>query len=182
MVLTDDDDLAERLRLLRNLAFGRPRFYHEEPGHNFRLTGYQAAMGRVQLAKIDRILAEKRRVAATYTRAARGGAGDHDAGRGAVGAARLLDVRRPRRGRVRADAATSSPPRSPSAEIETRTFFCPMNLQPFLRDQPGFRDVPCPVAEELWRRGLYLPSSPSLTDEEVAHIAAQLVELAAVRS
>ncbi len=36
-----------------------------------------------------------------------------------------------------------------------------MNLQPFLRAQPGFRDVPCPVAEELWRARLYLPSSPS---------------------
>ncbi len=32
------------------------------------MTGYQAAMGRVQVAKIDRILAEKRRVAAAYTR------------------------------------------------------------------------------------------------------------------
>ena len=31
MVMTDDDDLAERVRLLRNLAFGRPRFFHEEP-------------------------------------------------------------------------------------------------------------------------------------------------------
>src|SRR2546430_11066885 len=51
MVLTDDDALAERLRLLRNLAFGKPRFYHEQPGHNFRMTGYQAAMGRVQLRK-----------------------------------------------------------------------------------------------------------------------------------
>ena len=44
--------------------------------------------------------------------------------------------------------------------IESRTFFCPMNLQPFLRDQPGFRNVPCPVAEDLWRRGLYLPLVP----------------------
>jgi perosamine synthetase len=57
-----------------------------------------------------------------------------------------------------------------------------MNLQPFLRDQPGFRDVPCPVGEELWRRGLYLPSSPSLPDDVIAEVAAHLVELAAVRS
>ena len=57
-----------------------------------------------------------------------------------------------------------------------------MNLQPFLRAQPGFRDVPCPVAEELWQRGLYLPSSPSLSDDEVEGIVALLVELAAVRS
>ena len=66
--------------------------------------------------------------------------------------------------------------------VESRTFFCPMNLQPFLRSQPGFRDVPCPVAEELWQRGLYLPSSPSLSDDEVEDVVARLVELAAVRS
>ena len=68
MVLTDDDVLAERLRLLRNLAFQRPRFFHEHAGHNFRMTGFQAAMGRAQLAKIDHILREKRRVARTYDR------------------------------------------------------------------------------------------------------------------
>ena len=49
MVTTDDDALAERLRFLRNLAFGQPRFLHEDAGHNFRMTGYQAAMGLVQL-------------------------------------------------------------------------------------------------------------------------------------
>ena len=58
-----------------------------------------------------------------------------------------------------------------------------MNLQPFLRDQAGFRDVPCPVGEELWRRGLYLPSSPiAVSDDVIGDVAAQLVELAAVHS
>ena len=181
MVLTDDDELAEQLRLLRNLAFGRPRFYHEQPGHNFRMTGYQAAMGRAQLQKIDRIVAEKRRVAATYTRLLADVPGI------------TTPVEEPwaqhvywmygvvvedQFGVTRDELASALAERG----IESRTFFCPMNLQPFLRDQAGFRDVPCPVAEDLWRRGLYLPSSPSLTDEEVARIAAQLIELAAVRS
>src|SRR6266704_5446656 len=44
MVTTSDDRLAERLRLLRNLAFTKPRFLHHEAGFNFRMTGYQAAM------------------------------------------------------------------------------------------------------------------------------------------
>ena len=53
MVVTDDDELAERLRLLRNLAFTQPRFCHEVAGYNFRMTGYQAAMGRVAAAAIE---------------------------------------------------------------------------------------------------------------------------------
>ena len=67
MVVTNDESLAERMKLLRNLAFTKPRFWHEHAGYNFRMTGYQAAMGLVQLKKIDQIIAEKRRVAQTYT-------------------------------------------------------------------------------------------------------------------
>ena len=52
-----------------------------------------------------------------------------------------------------------------------------MNMQPFLRAQPGFRDVECAVAEELWRRGCYLPSSPSLTDTEIAYVVEQIAIL-----
>ena len=56
---------------LRNLCFGTPRFLHQELGFSLRMTGFQAAMGLVQLRKIDRILEQKRRVAHTYNRSAR---------------------------------------------------------------------------------------------------------------
>src|SRR5437588_13101327 len=67
MIVTNNAKLAEKLRLLRNLGFTTPRFRHEVAGYNFRMTGYQAAMGLAQLRKIENILSEKRRVAATYT-------------------------------------------------------------------------------------------------------------------
>jgi perosamine synthetase len=62
--------------------------------------------------------------------------------------------------------------------VDTRTFFCPMNMQPFLREQPGYRAVECPVAEELWRSGLYLPSSLTLTEEEIDTVAAAIRDAA----
>lgn len=59
MVLTGDADTADRLRLLRN--HGQPRPYeHVLIGYNWRLTEMQAAIGRVQLRKLDAILARKR--------------------------------------------------------------------------------------------------------------------------
>ena len=181
MVLTDDDALADDLRLLRNLAFGRPRFYHERAGHNFRMTGFQAAMGRVQLRKIEQILAEKRRVAHAYDRLLADVPGirtpieqrwaTHVYWMYAILVEESFGLTRDELCRALADRG-----------VETRTTFCPMNLQPFLRDQVGFRDVPCPVAEDIWRRGCYLPSSPSLTDDDIGGIAAHIGDLAAVPS
>src|SRR5256885_2982143 len=68
MIVTNKPHLAEKLKLLRNLAFTTPRFRHEVAGYNFRMTGYQAAMGTVQCKKIESIIAQKIRVAKTYDR------------------------------------------------------------------------------------------------------------------
>lgn len=67
MIVTDDGELADEFRSLRNQgrslddnnAFVRL-------GYNYRLTDFQAAIGRVQLARIDEILAKRRQVASWY--------------------------------------------------------------------------------------------------------------------
>lgn len=58
MVTTDDGDLAQRLRLLRNHG-QTGRMEHTTLGFNWRMTEVQAAMGRVQPAKLDAVLARK---------------------------------------------------------------------------------------------------------------------------
>ena len=173
MVTTNDDRYAARLRLLRNLAFTQPRFWHEVPGFNFRMTGYQAAMGVVQTAKIEQIIEQKRALAHRYNERLAGVPGlqtpvelpwaRHVYWMYAV----ALDGNGP----VSRDALAKQLYKD---GIETRTFFCPMNLQPFLQKQPGFRPAPCPVAERLWRDGLYLPSSPKLTDAQIDFVADRL--------
>jgi len=167
MITTDDDALAARLRSLRNLAFGKPRFLHQEAGYNFRMTGYQAAMGLAQLDRIDVIIERKRALAHAYD-------------------ALLADIpgiRTPAQldwahnvywmytivvedafGMTR-DALMAH---LREHDIESRTFFCPMNQQPFLREQQGFRDVPCPVADRLWETGMYLPSAIQLDEATLA--------------
>lgn len=77
MVLTDDHELAERLRRLRshgntipadsrdkNGGFLLPEFH--EAGYNYRMTDLQGAIGIVQMQKLDSILEEKRKRAALY--------------------------------------------------------------------------------------------------------------------
>jgi perosamine synthetase len=174
MVTTNDDRLAERLRLLRNLGFTKPRFRHEVAGYNFRMTSYQAAMGLAQLEKIDMIINEKRRVAAGYN-------------------ALLADVPGLRlpvelnwaRNVYWMYALTVEPEfglsrdelsgKLAQAGVETRTFFCPMNRQPVFKELPGFRSDDCPVADRLWETGLYLPSAPTLTDEKLEFVRDAIV-------
>jgi perosamine synthetase len=169
MVTTNDARLAENLRLLRNLAFGKPRFYHEVPGYNFRMTGYQAAMGLAQLEKIERFIADKRRVAHTYNRLLSGVSGLRLPAElpGAHNVYWMYAVVVESAFGLSRDQLAS---KLAERGIESRTFFCPMNQQPFLRAQEGFRDVPCPVADELWRSGFYLPSANRLSEDDIRFV------------
>jgi perosamine synthetase len=169
MVVTNDAGLAERLRLLRNLAFGKPRFYHALPGYNFRLTGYQAAMGLAQLQKIDLFIAQKRRVAHLYNELLADIAGLRLPVElpGAYNVYWMYGLVVEELFGISRDELTVQ---LDKAGIETRTFFCPMNRQPFLRAQEGFRDVRCPIAERLWERGLYLPSGNRLEEAEIGRV------------
>jgi len=64
VITTDDDHLADRLRVLRNQGM-RDRYAYVEPGHNYRLTDLQAAVGLPQLRALRRAT-ERRREHARY--------------------------------------------------------------------------------------------------------------------
>jgi perosamine synthetase len=66
MVVTGDEALAHRMRLFRSHGVLGRRYWHELPGHNFRLTNLQAALGCAQLARLDSIIRERRRVHRAY--------------------------------------------------------------------------------------------------------------------
>ena len=169
MLLTNNKAIADRAKLLRNLAFTEPRFRHEVAGYNFRMTGYQAAMGIAQLSRIEEIISEKRRMARGYHRQL-----------GAVAGLQLPVelawarnvywmfgvVVQPEFGITRDELVRYLKEQG----IETRTFFCPMNLQPCFADQPNYTQTDCPVAERLWQDGLYLPSSPLLTEKQIQFV------------
>ena len=170
MVVTNNKELAERLRLLRNLAFTKPRFRHETAGYNFRMTGYQAAMGLAQLHRIGHILSEKRRIAHTYNNYLKDVSGvkvpvERD---WAFNVYWMYAIEvTPAFGITRDQLADALR----AAGIDTRTFFCPMNQQPCLQSIPGFRAAPCPVADRIWETGMYLPSTYTLSEETIRHIA-----------
>jgi perosamine synthetase len=139
------------------------------------MTGYQAAMGLAQINKLDAVIAAKRRLAERYAQ--------HLSGIAGLQLPMELPwafhvywmygiVVRSNFGISRDELASRLRERG----IETRTFFCPMNLQPCFSDIPECASRSCPVAEELWRSGLYLPSSTNLTDSDIAHVADSIRE------
>jgi perosamine synthetase len=179
MVLTRDADLAARLRLLRDQGFEPPRFVHRVMGFNYRLTNVQAAIGLAQTEKADEKVRRKREIASWYLERLTL-CEDVEVPIEAPGAKNVywmfgvkLGPRFPQgRDAVMDELKTKG--------VETRAFFCPMHQQPVFRagGDARYPDVggEYPVSEDLWNRGLYLPSGLALTRPQVHEIVDKLME------
>jgi perosamine synthetase len=177
MVLTDDLELAEKARSLRNLAFQADRrFYHRELGFNFRLTNLQAAVGLAQLERMDAIVARKRWIGEQY------------ASRLKTRQNLLLPTEEVwarsvywMYGVVVSEQTGMDARRFAEAlkqkGIETRPFFLGMHEQPALLQRGLFIDESYPVAERLARQGLYLPSGLALTEEQIDEVCNAVCEV-----
>ncbi len=176
MVLTNDPAYAEKARSLRNLCFlPHRRFYHTDLGHNFRLTNVQAAIGLGQLERMDEIITKKRWMGQAYTE------------RLSRYKSIQLPVEEPwaknvywmyglvldkTTGMTAADFAK----RLAARGVMTRPFFLGMHEQPVYLARGLFAGEHYPVAENIARQGLYLPSGLTLTAgqlEEVCRIVGE---------
>ena len=59
------------------------------------------------------------------------------------------------------------------AGIEARPLWKPMHKQPVYKNNPAYLNG---VSEELFKKGLCLPSGPCVTDEDVKYIVKNIVE------
>ena len=177
MVVTDDAELAERLRGLRNMCF-RPerRFLHTELGHNYRLTNLQAAVGVAQIERISQHIEKKRWIAAEYKRRLR----DIPALSLPVEKSWAKNVYW-MYGLVLSDnvpfEAVEFAQRLRALGVDTRPLFLGMHEQPVLRDKGLFQNETYPVTERLARRGLYLPSGLKLDEAQIDRVSAAVHEV-----
>lgn len=172
MVLTDDPVLAERLGSMRNLCFQKRRFVHKELGWNFRMSNLQAAIGVAQLERLDEFVARKRHMGRLYTECLKGYRGIELPLPATAHAENIYWVY----GVVLGDDvpfdADEAMKRLAALNVGTRPFFWPMHEQPVFQNMGLFRNVRCPVAERIARRGFYLPSGLALEDAEIRQAAA----------
>ena len=172
MVVTNNKEFAERARALRNHFFGEPRFLHNHLGYNYRMTNVQAAIGVAQLEKIEDYINARRKNAQLYNELL----------------SKVKGIKTPSEAEwaknvywmygilVEDDFGMSMQELRDELnkkEVDTRTFFIGMHKQPMYElDDERFPDITgnYPVADELAKKGLYLPSSSHLSEEKIKHI------------
>jgi dTDP-3-amino-3,4,6-trideoxy-alpha-D-glucose transaminase len=167
-VTTDDDALAERVRMLRNYG-STVKYHHDLPGLNSRLDSLQAAVLRIKLRRLDEWNERRRAVAARYLERLAGieglavPAGDE----WAEPAWHLFVVRHPRR-----DALQQ---RLSDAGVDTIIHY---PIPPHLSGAyaAGFEGGQLPVAERLADEVLSLPMGPHLALEDTDRVAVAVRE------
>lgn len=162
-VTTDDPELAERIRVLRNYG-SRVKYVHEVPGVNSRLDEMQAAVLRVKLGRLDEWNARRRAIAEVYDAALDGcGAVLPHVPEWAEPVWHLYVVRTPRRDELQRSLAEQG--------IGTLVHYpTPPHLQGAYRSL-GMGPGAFPLSEQIHREVLSLPIGPHLAVEDARFVA-----------
>lgn len=178
MLVTSRADWRELFHSLRNQ--GRDVFdtwlTHSRLGYSYRLDEMSAALGIVQVARLNELLSKRARVAGWYSA--------------------LLQHQREL---IEPPVTVATTTRMSwfvyvvrlAAKIDrdmlmrqlddrgipSRPYFTPIHLQPLYRDRFGFKPGDFPVAEDLGRRTLALPFSGVMTEEQVHYVCHHLTQL-----
>jgi perosamine synthetase len=168
MIVTDDDRLADLCRSLRNQGRdpGAGWLAHARLGYNYRLSDINCALGLSQLARLPEFLAARRRVAGRYIEKlseldeivlpAPYGDGELS---WFVFVVRLAD----RFSQAERDKLLAS---LREQGIGTNNYFAPVPLQPFYREQFGYKPGDFPVTDKISARTFALPFYNRLTPED----------------
>ena len=188
MLLTDDDALASRAAVMRLHGIsadawnrygsgGSWSYEVVEAGYKYNLTDLAAAIGLVQLERLDELADARAAIAARYDAAFEGSA--------------LLELP-PRRERdqhswhlyaVRLNLDALSLGRAEviqrlgEAGIGTSVHFIPLHLHPHYQRRYGYKPGDFPVAESIFERSISLPIWPGMTDSQVDRVSSTLLEI-----
>ena len=198
ILVTDDDQLAARARMLRThgmvrdlpqtVGLGLPDYdergpwYYEmqELGFNYRITDFQCALGISQLSRLDQVVAQRRAIVAQYNEA--------------FAHCDLLTIPRLRNpkeidctswhlytllfdfeaiGKSRTEVMTELR----SHGVGTQVLYIPVHLQPWYRKTWGYSAGKCPCAEQVYQKTLSLPLFPTMSPSEVQHVIGSVLSV-----
>lgn len=178
MIVTNRDDWAQLCRSLRNQ--GRDVFdawlNHTRLGYNYRLDEMSAALGLAQLDRLDDLLANRDRVAGWYN--------ERLAGLDGIEMPIIASTTTRMSWFVYTVRITHPLGRElvmqklQEAGIPSRPYFTPIHLQPFYRDNFGYKRGDFPVTEYLGDVTLALPFSGVMTEQQVDYVCDTLHNVA----
>jgi perosamine synthetase len=170
MLVTNDETLYKRAKLLKDLAHSpKRRFVHEKIGFNYRLTNIQAALGTAQLEEVSSYIEKKRNMAKLYIE----------------GLKDIPEIELPKEMNYAKSVYWMFPilvskncpitrdqfrEKLKNLGVDTRDFFYPLHDQPVLLNLGLFKNEKYPVTTDLSKRGFYIPSGLALTKKEITQV------------
>jgi perosamine synthetase len=176
MIVTNDDRANDFMRALRSQgrAPGDTWLQHTYLGYNYRLDDMSAALGRVQMTRIEELLNKRQRVADWYVERLSEiqGVEPPIVSSNTSRVSWFVYVIRFNPGLNRDNIAQ----RLIEKGIPVRPYFLPIHLQPYIVDLFGYKAGDFPVTEDLGNRGLALPFSSAMTESQVELVCQTLRE------
>jgi len=172
IVVTNNQAWAERAFFLENQGrYNDNPYFHPELAYNYRMTNIQAAIGLAQLERIDQLLAIRQRNAAHYQRrlASVAGLTLPPAMAWAENVYWMYSVIIEDEFGLPRDAVRA---RLRAENIDTRPFFYPVHTLPMYQTGQSL-----PIAEDLGRRGINLPSASTLTPDQIDRVCDMLIQI-----
>jgi len=177
VIVTSDNQSASIMLALRNQgrAPGDTWLEHSYLGYNYRLDEMSAALGRVQLARLDEMLRKRSRVAAWYEN-------------------RLFEIPEVETPQIEKSTSRMSwfvyvIRLTPAVDrdyvvnelekrgIPARPYFAPIHLQRYMVKQFGYKEGDYPVTEDLGHRSLALPFSSVMKETQVDFVCSAIREI-----
>jgi dTDP-4-amino-4,6-dideoxygalactose transaminase len=184
MLVSDDEDFIKQARFLSQQARNNaPHYEHSQIGYNYRLSNILAAIGRGQLRVLDERVEAKRRIFAYYQEALGDIPGIEFMPEASYGRSNrwltVILITSEEFGVDREEVRLALE----SVNIEARPVWKPMHLQPVfnpqitqitqqngLKQRYKARVIGGKVAEDLFKRGLCLPSGTAMTDDDLDRV------------
>jgi perosamine synthetase len=177
MIVTNDDEAATLMRALRNQgrAPGDTWLQHTHLGYNYRLDELSAALGVVQMGRLDEMIERRLRIAVWYNEriAEIPGIEAPFIAPSTTRVSWFVYVVRFKPGLDRDNVAQALEQQG----IPSRPYFIPIHLQPYMAERFGYQPGDFPATEDLGRRSLALPFSGVMTESQVARVCQVLYSI-----
>lgn len=171
MMLSNDEEFVKRARYLSTQARQPVAWYeHTDIGYNYRMSNLLAALGRGQLSRLDSMITRRRQIRDRYeagltdidgVRVIGRGTTPDDAGDNCWLTSIVLDAH------LIPDGVTPALAELSRNQIEARHLWKPMHAQPVFAQNRSFING---ASDDLFARGLNLPSGAGLNDEDIDRV------------